>query len=205
MDPDAAPGTSPFDHHVFVLASDGDIQEGVAAEASSLAGHQELGNLVVVYDANRISIEDDTDVAFTEDVARRYEAYGWHVQEVDWTNGAQGHAVTEYTEDVEALYDALVAAKAETGRPSLIKLRTVIGWPSPTKQNTGGIHGSKLGTDEVAGLKEGLGLDPTKTFDVDPELLARARSIAERSAEYRRGWEAAFQAWIAAKLASPGW
>ena len=153
MDPDAAPGTSPFDHHVFVLASDGDIQEGVAAEASSLAGHQELGNLVVVYDANRISIEDDTDVAFTEDVVRRYEAYGWHVQEVDWTNGAQGHAVTEYTEDVEALYDALVAAKAETGRPSLIKLRTVIGWPSPTKQNTGGIHGSKLGTDEVAGLK----------------------------------------------------
>ena len=195
MDPDAAPGTSPFDHHVFVLASDGDIQEGVAAEASSLAGHQELGNLVVVYDANRISIEDDTDVAFTEDVARRYEAYGWHVQEVDWTNGAQGHAVTEYTEDVEALYDALVAAKAETGRPSLIKLRTVIGWPSPTKQNTGGIHGSKLGTDEVAGLKEGLGLDPTRSFDVDPELLAGARSIAERSAEYRRGWEAAFQAW----------
>ena len=195
MDPDAAPGTSPFDHHVFVLASDGDIQEGVAAEASSLAGHQELGNLVVVYDANRISIEDDTDVAFTEDVVRRYEAYGWHVQEVDWTNGAQGHAVTEYTEDVEALYDALVAAKAETGRPSLIKLRTVIGWPSPTKQNTGGIHGSKLGTDEVAGLKEGLGLDPTRSFDVDPELLAGARSIAERSAEYRRGWEAAFQAW----------
>lgn len=129
--PRRRPGTSPFDHHVFVLASDGDIQEGVAAEASSLAGHQELGNLVVVYDANRISIEDDTDIAFTEDVVRRYEAYGWHVQEVDWTNGAQGHAVTEYTEDVEALYDALVAAKAETGRPSLIKLRTVIGWPSP--------------------------------------------------------------------------
>lgn len=195
MDPDAAPGTSPFDHHVFVLASDGDIQEGVSSEASSLAGHQELGNLVVVYDANRISIEDDTDISFTEDVAKRYEAYGWHVQEVDWSNGAQGHEVTEYTEGVQDLYEALVAAKAETGRPSLIKLRTVIGWPSPTKQNTGGIHGSKLGGDEVVGLKEALGFDPQKSFDVDPEVLARARSISERSAAYRETWEAAFAAW----------
>ncbi|MDY6054472.1 transketolase [Micrococcus sp.] len=195
LDPDAAPGTSPFDHHVFVIASDGDLQEGVSSEASSLAGHQELGNLVVIYDANRISIEEDTDVAFTEDVAARYEAYGWHVQEVDWTHGAEGHEVTEYTEDVRALYDAVAAAKAETGRPSLIRLRTVIGWPSPTKQNTGGIHGSKLGTDEVAALKEHLGFDPQESFAVDPDLLAHARSVGERSARYRADWEQAYQAW----------
>lgn len=195
LDPDAAPGTSPFDHHVFVIASDGDIQEGVSGEAASLAGHQELGNLVVVYDANRISIEEDTDIAFTEDVAARYAAYGWHVQEVDWTNGAQGHDVTEYTEDVERLYEAIAAAKAETGRPSLIKLRTVIGWPSPTKQNTGGIHGSKLGEDEVRELKAHLGFDVERHFDVDPELLAHARSVGERSRAYRARWEEAFQAW----------
>ena len=189
FDADAAQGTSPFDHHVFVIASDGDLQEGITSEASSLAGTQELGNLVVIYDDNKISIEDDTNVAFNEDVLARYEAYGWDTTRVDWRNGGQ------YQEDVQGLYDAIVAATKVTDKPSLIALSTIIGWPSPTKQNTGGIHGSKLGTDEVAGLKESLGLDPTKTFDVDPELLARARSIAERSAEYRRGWEVAFQAW----------
>ncbi|MEO4039027.1 transketolase [Micrococcaceae bacterium Sec6.3] len=195
LDPDAAPGTSPFDHHVFVIASDGDVQEGVTAEACSLAGHQELGNLVVVYDANRISIEDDTAIAFTEDVAARYEAYGWHVQEVDWTNGAQGHDVSEYTEDVERLYEALAAAKAETGRPSLIKLRTVIGWPSPTKQNTGGIHGAKLGEDEVRELKAHLGFDVEEHFAVEPGLLEHARAVGERSKAYRAQWEEALAAW----------
>ena len=198
LDPDAAPGTSPFDHHVFVIASDGDIQEGVSAEACSLAGHQELGNLVVLYDANRISIEDDTDISFTEDVSARYEAYGWHVQEVDWTNGSQGHDVTEYTEDVEGLYEAIAAAKAETGRPSLIKLRTVIGWPSPGKQNTGGIHGSKLGEDEVRELKAHLGFDVEAHFDVDEALLAHARQVGERSAAYRAEWERALESWRAA-------
>ncbi|XNZ01528.1 transketolase [Micrococcus luteus] len=195
LDPDAPAGTSPFDHHVFVVASDGDIQEGVTSEASSLAGHQELGNLVVVYDANRISIEDDTDIAFTEDVAARYRAYGWHVQEVDWTHGAEGHDVTEYTEDTATLHEAIVAAKAETGRPSLVILRTVIGWPAPTKKNTGGIHGSKLGEEELRAVKEELGFDPDAMFAVDQDLLAHARSISERSAAYRAEWDQALQAW----------
>ncbi|MDO5634079.1 MAG: transketolase [Micrococcus sp.] len=195
LDPDAAPGTSPFDHHVFVIAGDGDLQEGVTSEASSLAGHQELGNLVVVYDANRISIEDDTDIAHSEDVAARYRAYGWDVQEVDWTHGAEGHEVTEYTEDSEALYDALIAAKQETGRPSLIILRTVIGWPAPTKQNTGGIHGSKLGAEELAGLKRTLGFDEQAMFAVDDDDLAAARAVGERSRQYRNEWERAYQDW----------
>ncbi len=128
FDPEAAAGESPFDHHVYVIASDGDLQEGVTAEASSIAGHQELGNLVVIYDQNHISIEDDTDIAFTEDVAKRYESYHWHVQKVDWT------VTGEYVEDVQALYDAIEAAKAETSKPSIILLRTIIAWPAPTKQ-----------------------------------------------------------------------
>jgi len=195
LDPDAPAGTSPFDHHVFVVAGDGDIQEGVTSEASSLAGHQELGNLVVLYDANRISIEDDTDIAFTEDVAARYRAYGWHVQEVDWTHGAEGRDVTEYTEDTAALHEAIAAAKAETGRPSLVILRTVIGWPAPTKKNTGGIHGSKLGEEELRAVKQELGFDPDAMFAVDPDLLEHARSISERSAAFRAQWEEALQAW----------
>src|SRR6188768_3930012 len=148
FDPDAPAGTSPFDHFIYVIAGDGDMQEGVTSEASSLAGHQELGNLVVIYDSNQISIEDDTNVAFTEDVAARYEAYHWHVQTVDWKKTGV------YVEDVQALYDAIEAAKAETSKPSLIVLKTIIGWPSPKKQNTGKIHGSALGTDELRGVKE---------------------------------------------------
>ncbi len=190
LDPNAAPGTSPFDHHVYVIASDGDLQEGVTSEASSLAGHQQLGNLVVIWDDNKISIEDDTDIAFTEDVLARYEAYGWHTQRVDWTQGGTG-----YAEDVDALAAAVAAAKAETGRPSLIGLRTIIGWPSPTKQNTGGIHGSAMGTDEVAGLKTELGLDPDATFAVADEVLAHTRAVAERQGEQRQAWEAAFEEW----------
>ncbi|WP_237089892.1 transketolase [Nesterenkonia sp. PF2B19] len=165
LDPDAAPGESPFDHTVWVIASDGDLQEGVTSEASSLAGHQQLGNLVVIYDDNKISIEDDTDIAFTEDVSARYEAYGWHVQRVDWLKTG------DYVEDVAELERAIAEAKATTDKPSLISLRTIIGWPAPTKQNTGGIHGAKLGGDELAALKTVLGVDPEAHFGVDDEVL----------------------------------
>lgn len=188
LDPDAAPGTSPFDHHVYVIASDGDLQEGVTSEASSLAGHQQLGNLVVIWDDNKISIEDDTDIAFTEDVLARYAAYGWHTQRVDWTQGGTG-----YAEDLDALASALDAAKAETGKPSIIALRTIIGWPSPTKQNTGGIHGSAMGADEIAGLKTALGLDPEASFAIDDDVLAHARAVGER--QPRAAWDTAFEAW----------
>lgn len=192
FDADAAPGTSPFDHTIWVIASDGDLQEGVTSEASSLAGHQELGNLVVIYDENHISIEDDTDIAFTEDVLKRYEAYGWHIQRVDWTKTG------EYKEDVQELYSALRAAKSETSKPSIISLRTIIGYPAPKKQNTGKIHGSALGAEEVAALKEVLGFDPAKSFDVDQEVLAHARSVVDRGAEARKEWEESFNAWQAA-------
>ncbi len=189
MDPDAAIGESPFDHTIWVIASDGDLQEGVTAEASSLAGHQELGNLVVLYDENHISIEDDTDIAFTENVLGRYEAYGWHVQRVDWTKTG------EYVEDIEELHRALTAARAETSKPSIVSLRTIIGWPAPTKQNTGKIHGSALGADEVAALKETLGLDPAKHFDVAPEVLDHARQVGERGRALRTEWEQSFATW----------
>lgn len=190
LDPAAAAGESPFDHHVYVIASDGDLQEGVTAEASSLAGHQQLGNLILIWDDNKISIEDDTDIAFTEDVLKRYEAYGWHTQRVDWTSGGDG-----YAEDTDALAAALDAAKAETGKPSIIALRTIIGWPAPTKQNTGGIHGSAMGTDEVKGLKSVLGLDPEATFAIDSDVLSYTRSVAQRQATQREAWESAFAAW----------
>ncbi len=192
MDADAPAGTSPFDHTVWVIASDGDLQEGVTSEASSLAGHQELGNLVVVYDENHISIEDDTDVAFTENVLGRYESYGWHTQRVDWTKTGN------YVEDLAELDAALRAAKAETYRPSIISLRTIIGWPSPTKADTGGIHGSKLGAEEVAGLKKVLGFDPEESFAIDAEVLDHARSVQDRGTEDRAAWQVGFDAWSAA-------
>jgi transketolase len=192
FDADAPAGTSPFDHTIWVIASDGDLQEGVTSEASSLAGHQELGNLVVIYDENHISIEDDTDIAFTEDVLKRYEAYGWHVQRVDWTRTG------EYREDVQELHSALLAAKAETSRPSIVSLRTIIGYPAPKKQNTGKIHGSALGSEEVAALKEVLGFDPEKTFDVDEDVLAHARAVVDRGAHARKEWEESFAAWQSA-------
>ncbi|WP_237204889.1 transketolase [Rothia nasimurium] len=192
FDPEAAPGTSPFDHIVFTIASEGDVQEGVTAEASALAGHQQLGNLVVIYDRNHISIEDDTDVAFTEDVTARYEAYGWDVAKVDWTAGG------DYKEDVEALYDAIVAATKVTDKPSFIELRTIIGYPAPTKQNTGGIHGSKLGADEVAATKKVLGFDPEQHFVVEPEILEHTRALVERSAAEREEWQKSFDAWASA-------
>ncbi|WP_257614123.1 transketolase [Arthrobacter sp. 31Y] len=192
FDADAPAGESPFDHTIWVIASDGDLQEGVTSEASSLAGHQELGNLVVIYDENHISIEDDTDIAFTEDVLKRYEAYGWHTQRVDWTKTG------DYVEDVQELYSALQAAKAETNKPSIISLRTIIGYPAPKKQNTGKIHGSALGAEEVAALKSVLGFDPAKSFDVDEEVLAHARKVLDRGAESRAAWQTSFEAWQSA-------
>ncbi|MCU1534178.1 MAG: transketolase [Glaciihabitans sp.] len=192
FDPEAPAGTSPFDHFIYVMAGDGDLQEGVTSEASSLAGHQELGNLVVIYDSNQISIEDDTNIAFTEDVHARYEAYGWQVQVVDWKKTG------EYVEDVQALNDAIKAAQGETSKPSLIILKTIIGWPSPKKQNSGKIHGSALGAEEVAGLKAVLGFDPEKSFDVDPEVLAHTRKAIDRGQAQHAEWTEKFNGWATA-------
>ncbi|WP_233636349.1 MULTISPECIES: transketolase [unclassified Streptomyces] len=192
LDPDAPIGTSPFDHHVYVVASDGDLMEGVTSEASSLAGHQELGNLIVFYDSNHISIEDDTDISFSEDVTARYASYGWHVQTVDFTRTG------DYVEDVDALLAAVEAAKGETSRPSLILLRTIIGWPAPTKQNTGKAHGSALGDEEVAATKKLLGFDPDADFAVEDDVLEHARAVRERGAEAHRAWEPGYQEWRSA-------
>jgi transketolase len=189
FDPEPSAGDSPFDHHIYSIVSDGDIEEGISHEVSSLAGHQKLGNLVVIYDDNHISIEDDTQIAKSEDVAARYEAYGWHVQTVDWT--ADG----EYKEDPEALYRALVAAKEETGRPSLISLRTIIGWPAPNAQNTGKAHGAALGAEEVAATKRVLGQNPDTTFDVAGEVLEHAREVVARGREAHAEWNKAYEAW----------
>ena len=192
LDPDAPTGTSPFDHHVYVFASDGDIEEGISHEASSLAGHQELGNLILVYDDNSISIEDDTAIAKSEDVAARYAAYGWHVQRVTWRH------VEGYREDIEPLRDALLLARENTVQPSLIALRTIIGWPAPNKQNTGEAHGSALGAEEVAATKRILGFDPDVSFPVEEDVVAHAREVADRNKRARAEWEESFAAWAAA-------
>ena len=168
------------------------MQEGVTSEAGSLAGHQQLGNLIAFYDSNQISIEDDTDIAFTENVAARYEAYGWHVQTVDWKKTG------EYTEDVTALHAAIEAAKAETARPSIIIIKTIIGWPAPTKQNTGKIHGSALGGDELAATKTVLGFDPEQHFVVPDDVIAHTRRAVDRGAERHAAWSTRFDAWAAA-------
>jgi transketolase len=186
FDPDAAPGESTFDHHIYVIASDGDIEEGVTSEASSLAGTQELGNLVVFYDDNEISIEDDTKIALSENTAARYKAYGWHVQTV------QGG------EDVVGILNAIKAAKAEAGRPSLIVLRTVIAYPAPNKMNTGAAHGSALGADEVAAVKEALGFDPQSSFVVEPDVLEHARQVVARGQAAHAQWQSSFDKWRAA-------
>ncbi len=190
LDPDAAPGQSVFDHQIYCLASDGDIEEGISSEASSLAGTQRLGNLTVIYDNNHISIEDDTNIALSEDTAARYRAYGWHVQEIDWTNGG-----TEYAEDVSALNDALQAAREVTDRPSFISLQTIIGWPAPNKQNTGKAHGSALGEDEVAATKEVLGFDPQQIFEVSDEVIGHTRKLLERGQQIEDEWQRAFDGW----------
>ena len=183
FDPDAEPGTSPFDHFVFVIASDGDIEEGVTSEASSLAGVQQLGNLVVFYDHNQISIEDDTNIALCEDTAARYKAYGWHVQRV------------EGGENVVGIEEAIANAKAVTDRPSFIELRTIIGYPAPNLMNTGKAHGSALGDEEVAAVKKILGFDPDKKFEVRDEVLAHTRKLVDRGKEAHEKWQAEFDAW----------
>ncbi len=191
FDPEAPENESPFDHRVYVVSGDGCLQEGIAYEACSLAGTQELGNLILLYDENRISIEDDINIAFNEDIRLRFESQGWHYQEVNWL-GADG----TYREDLAALFAAFEEAKAETTKPSIIKLRTIIGWPTPTKQNRGSVHGATLGGEELAGLKQALGLDPTKMFAVDPALVeaVRSRAIA-RSRAVRESWDAQFETW----------
>ena len=183
FDPDAAPGTSPFDHFIYVVASDGDIEEGVTSEASSLAAVQQLGNLIVFYDHNEISIEDDTNIALCEDTAARYEAYGWHVQKV-----AGG-------ENVAAIEHAIATAKAVTDRPSFIELRTIIGYPAPHLMNTGKAHGAALGDDEVAAVKKALGFDPDKTFQVSDEVIAHTRKLCDRGREAHEKWQTEFDAW----------
>lgn len=191
FDPEAPAGKSPFDHFIYCIAGDGDLQEGVTSEASSLAGHQKLGNLIAIYDSNQISIEDDTNIAFTEDVAKRYESYGWQVLTVDWKKSGS------YVEDVAELYAAIESAKAELTKPSLIILRTIIGWPSPKKQNTGKIHGSALGAEELAGLKTELGFDPEASFVVDDAVIAHTRAAVDRGAAQRADWQKSFDAWAA--------
>ena len=186
LDPDAAPGESIYDHHIYVIASDGDIEEGVTSEASSIAGRQELGNLIVFYDDNKISIEDDTNIALSEDTAKRYEAYGWHVQVVDGG------------EDVVAIEEAIKAAKAETGRPSFILLRTIIGYPAPKLMNTGKAHGAALGAEEVAAVKNILGFDPEQDFQVDDEVIEHTRKAAERGKKAHAEWQERYNAWAKA-------
>ncbi|MCS6710605.1 transketolase [Brachybacterium sp. EF45031] len=192
LDPDAAPGTSPFDHTVWVIASDGDMQEGVAHEASSLAGTQRLGNLVVVWDDNEIQLEGGTEAAYSEDTVGRYEALGWHTQTVDWRGGES------YVEDVRALKEALEAAKAETGKPSFIRLRTIIGWPIPELMGTHKVHGNAIGDEAVKGLKKVLGLDPEALFDVPDEVVAHTRNLIERGRAAHEEWQKGFDAWEAA-------
>jgi len=183
FDPDAKPGTSPFDHYIYVIASDGDMEEGVTSEASSIAGTQQLGNLIVFWDDNEISIEHNTNIAFTENTPARYEAYGWHVQ------------VVEGGENVIGIEKAIEAAKKVTDKPSFIALRTIIGYPAPTKMNTGGVHGSALGADEVAATKKVLGFDPDKNFEVTDDVIGHTRKLADRGRAARKDWQGGFDAW----------
>ena len=190
LDPHAKAGDSLFDHNIWVICSDGDLQEGVSAEASSLAGTQELGNLKVIYDDNRISIEGDTHNAFTEDVSMRYRAYGWNVLEVA--------ADSDGNVDVSALDIAMQSAKQETSKPTLIRLKTVIAWPAPTLRGTGKSHGSALGSEEVAATKTLLGLNPEEHFAMPQEVLNHAREVQVRSAVLREDWNKLFSLWSSA-------
>lgn len=192
LDPTAPAGESPFDTFTYVIASDGDLEEGVSHEASSLAGTQQLGNLIVIWDDNEISIEGDTNIAFTEDTAARYQALGWDVRTVDWTNGG-----TEYVENLKELKDAIVAGQQVTDKPTFIRLRTVIAWPTPGKSGDHAAHGSALGDQPIAGLKDILGFDTEKTFEIDEEALAHARALIERGAQKHRDWDAKVEEWRA--------
>jgi transketolase len=185
FDPDTPPGESPFDHYIYVISGDGCMEEGISSEASSLAGHQQLGNLIMFYDDNHISIEDDTAVAFSEDVLKRYDAYGWHTQRVD--SG----------EDVVALEQAIANAKAVLDKPSIIAVRTIIGWPAPTMQNTGKAHGAALGEDEIRKTKQILGFDPDVHFNVADDVLAHSRKVVERGRAAHAAWQGEFDAWAA--------
>ena len=187
LDPQAPAGNSVFDHSIWVICSDGDLQEGVSAEASSLAGTQELGSLNVIYDDNRISIEGDTHNAFTEDVSARYIAYGWHV--IDVAAASNGNV------DIAALDAAMVAAKKETTKPSLIRMNTVIAWPAPKAQGTAGSHGSALGDEEIAATKVALGLNPEEKFAMPADVLAHARLVKDRAAKVRKEWNTKFATW----------
>jgi transketolase len=190
LDPDAAVGTSLFDHSIWVICSDGDLQEGVSGEASSLAGTQALGNLNIIYDDNRISIEGDTHVSFTEDVAARYRAYGWHVQEVP--------ALADGNVDLESLDKAMLAAKAELTKPSLIRMHSTIAWPAPKLRGTAKSHGSALGDEEIAATKKELGLNPDEKFAMPAEVFAHVRSVKDRGAALRKEWDGKFAQWQSA-------
>ncbi|MER8045101.1 transketolase [Streptomyces sp. NPDC094032] len=187
FDPEAAQGASPFDHQIYVIAGDGCLQEGISAEASSLAGHQKLGNLTLLWDDNHISIEGDTETAVSEDTMKRYEAYGWHVQRVQ--PQANGDL------DPAALYAAIKAAEAETERPSFIAMRSIIAWPAPNAQNTEASHGSALGDEEIAATKRVLGFDPEQTFEVSDEVIGHTRALGDRGREARAAWEKSLAEW----------
>ncbi|MHC5264441.1 transketolase [Streptomyces sp. UC4497] len=187
FDPEAAAGESPFDHYIYAIAGDGCLQEGISSEASSMAGHQQLGNLILLWDDNHISIEGDTETAVSEDTCKRYEAYGWHVQRVE--PKADGDL------DPEALFNAIEAAKAVTDKPSFIALRSIIAWPAPNAQNTEAAHGSALGDDEVAATKRVLGFDPEQSFEVSDEVIDHTRGALERGAQAKAEWEKSLQEW----------
>lgn len=185
FDPESS--TSLFDHNIWVICSDGDLQEGMSAEASSLAGTQALGNLKVIYDDNRISIEGDTHVSFTEDVSARYKAYGWNVIEVSTL--ADGNV------DRAAVEKAMDAAVAETAKPTLIRVKTVIAWPAPKARGTSKSHGSALGADEIAATKKELGLNPEESFQAPHDVIEHARAVMARGKKLRMSWEDEFSTW----------
>ncbi|MET8825978.1 transketolase [Streptomyces sp. NPDC004610] len=187
FDPEAAEGESPFDHFIYCIAGDGCLQEGISAEASSMAGHQKLGNLVLLWDDNHISIEGDTETAVSEDTVKRYEAYGWHVQRV--APKPDGDL------DPHAIYNAIEAAKLVTDRPSFIAMRSIIAWPAPHAQNTEAAHGSALGDEEVAATKRVLGFDPEQSFEVSDTVITHTRGAVERGRQARAEWEKSFQEW----------
>lgn len=193
LDPEAPEGTSPFDHKVWVICGEGDVEEGVSSEASSLAGNQKLGNLTVIFDANHIQIEGDSKISFAEDILERYRAYGWYTDEFSFVQPDGS-----YKEDTAGFAEVLERAEKVTDRPKFIKVDTLMAWPTPGKTNNESAHGSKLGPEAVAGLKEVLGFDPGKSFEVDEEALAHARKVADRGLEAHKEWDEKFEKWAKA-------